>query len=371
MEELVVAPWLLRTSRPFVTNGPSDYPQDPADDWVVTSIKQELRMKKLLVNKRETRRHPGGERGASVLDLIIVMVIIAIVSAVAVIGINRSRNSINLQNSARLFASYCEKARVDAVRRHDSTNIDIKGPNTYTVTMDFSGMGLATTRTFTLENGITFVDSTNTAYTVDGSGNVSSSNGEAVAWADFNWRGRTAQCSMLFRMQNRNNERTAVQVAGSGDITIDSNISAPAAVAITNVNANTDVYTSSIVSGTASHFELNPCSVNGGGGTFIPPPSSSCVGGSISSNSGTVSVRKNGGSSVTVQITVTGAGTINTTANSNLRVTPASQAVSSSSGGTFSFTISSITRTRASNPPFNVVFTNPCNSVTVYVTVTN
>ena len=328
-------------------------------------------MKKTLVSELKTRRHPGSERGVSVLDLIIVMVIVAIISAVAVIGINRSRNSINLQNSARLFASYCEKARVDAVRRRDSTNIDIKGPNTFAVTMDFSGMGVVTTRTFTLENGITFVDSANGAYTVDGSGNVSSSNGEAVSWADFNWRGRTAQCSMFFRMQNRNNERAAVQVAGSGDITIDSTVATPAAVTITNVNANTDVASSAVVSGTASHFELNPCSVNGGGGSYIPPPSSSCVGGTISSNYGAVSVRKSGASSATVDVTVTGAGTIYTTPNSNLRVTPSSQTVTSSSGGTFSFTITSITRTRASNPPFTVVFTNPCSSVTVYVTVTN
>jgi Tfp pilus assembly protein FimT len=345
--------------------------RNPIDDWVVTPVNQELMMKKTLMSELETSRHPGNERGVSVLDLIIVMVIVSIISAVAVIGISRSRNSINLQNSARLFASYCEKARIDAVRRRDSTNIDIKGPNTYAVTMDFSGMGTVSTRTFTLENGITFVDSTNGAYTVDGTGNVSSSNGEAVSWADFNWRGRTAQCSMLFRMQNQNTERTAVQVAGSGDITIDTAIATPASVTITNVNTNTDVSSSAVVSGTASHFELNPCSVNGGGGTYIPPPSATCVGGLISSNYGTVSVRKNGGNSFSVDVTVTGAGTINTTVNSNLRVTPSSQAVTSSSGGTFSFTISSITKTRASNPPFTVVFTNPCNSVTVYVTVTN
>ncbi|HXI24653.1 MAG TPA: hypothetical protein VNG71_12380, partial [Pyrinomonadaceae bacterium] len=63
--------------------------------------------------------------------------------------------------------------------------------------------------------------------------------------------------------------------------------------------------------------------------------------------------------------------TINAVPNSNLQVTPSSQSVSASTGGTFSFTIRSITRTRSSNPPYTVVFSNPCNSVTVYVTVTN
>jgi Tfp pilus assembly protein FimT len=325
------------------------------------------KMKNLKTNESGTRL----QRGVSVLDLIIVMTVVAIISAVAVIGINKSRNSINLQNSARLFASNIEKARLDAIRRHDGTNIDIKGPNTYAVTMDFGGAGIVVARTFTLEKGIVFTDSTNTAYTVDGSGNVSSSNGEAVAWADFNWRGRTAQCSMLFKMQNQDNNRSTVQVAGSGDVTIDSTAATPASATITNINSSADIASSTVVNGTGSHPELNPCSVNGGGGTYIPPPVATCVGGQIQPDVGSVSVRKNGGSTATVNVTVTGPGTINAMANSNLRVTPSAQSVSSSTGGTFAFTISSITKVRASNPPFTVVFSNPCNSFTIYVTVSN
>jgi prepilin-type N-terminal cleavage/methylation domain-containing protein len=311
-------------------------------------------------------------RGVSMLELIVVMTVIAVISTLAVLGITRSRNSINLQNSARLFASYAEKARVDAIRRHSPTNIDIASPNTYLVTMDFDGGGSVTTRTFTLEKGVVFTDSTNTAYTVDGSGLVTSSSGEAVSSAEFNWRGRTTFCSMLFRMQNSNSARSAVQVAGSGDITIDTAVQTPAAVTIANVNTSADVMSSAVVAVTSEpQFELNPCSVSGGGGTYIPPPVSTCVGGEIRPSVGSVSVRKNGGSAATVNITVTGPGTITAAANSNLQVTPSSRSVTSSTGGTFSFSIQSISRIRASNPPFTVVFTNPCNSVTVYVAVTN
>jgi Tfp pilus assembly protein FimT len=307
--------------------------------------------------------------GFSFLELIILVAIIGIVCAFAVSSIRRSRGSIRLQNSARLFASYAEKARVDAIKRHDATNIDIKGPTSYAITMDFDGTGV-TSRTFNLEPGVFFTDSTNAAYTVDAGGNVSSSNGEAVSWSDFNWRGRTAQCSMLFRLQNSNSERSVIQIAGSGDVTIDAITSTPGSVTVTSMNSN-DVASPSVLSGNFSHFELNPCSVNGGGGTVVAPPTATCVGGLIGSNVGSVSVRKNGGSTAAVNITVTGPGTINAVPNSNLQVTPSSQSVSASTGGTFSFTIKSITRTRSSNPPYTVVFSNPCNSVTVYVTVTN
>ena len=324
-------------------------------------------MKKSVIDESK----PHAARGFTVVELIVVMAVIAIVSTLAFVGIGRARSSTNLQSSARLFASYVEKARLVGIRRHEVTNVDITGPNTYTVTMDFDGTGTPTVRTFTLEKNVFFTDTTNTPYIVDGSGNVTSSNGEAVSWADFNWRGRTSQCSMLFRMQNNNNERSVVQVAGSGDVTIDTVVTAPAAVIVNNVNTTADVTTSAVVAGTFSHFELNPCSVSGGGGSYILPPVGTCTGGTISASVGWVTIRKNGASTATVSITVTGPGTITTTPDSNLQVTPATQVVTASGGGTFAFVIKSITRLRASNPPFTVIFSNPCSTLTTYVTVTN
>jgi prepilin-type N-terminal cleavage/methylation domain-containing protein len=328
-------------------------------------------MNKRKTDGPKTSRKPHAAGGFSIIELVIVMAVIAIASTFALIGFSRSRKSISLQNSARVLASYAEKARLDAIRRHDATNLDITGPDTYLVTMDFDGTGVVSARSFSLEKGIVFTDSTNTAYAVDGSGTVSSSNGEAVSWADFNWRGRTAQCSMMFRMQNSNSEQSLVQVAGSGDVTIDTSLYVPAALIVASVNTSDDVATSTVISGTVSHFELYPCSVSGGGGTYSLPPVSTCTGGSIGSSVGSVSIRKNGASTASVNITVTGPGTITTTVNPNLQVTPATQSVSSSSGGTFAFSIKSITKLRASNPPFTVVFNNPCSSVTTYVTVTN
>jgi prepilin-type N-terminal cleavage/methylation domain-containing protein len=328
-------------------------------------------MKATKIDESATERAAHCPQGFSVVEFLIVIVIIGVVSSVALVGITRSRQSLRLQNSARIFSSYVEKARMDAIRRRSTTNIDVAGPNTFLVTIDWDGTGTATPRTFTLENGVQFTDSTNTPYTVDGSGTVSASNGEVVSASEFNWRGRTALCSVLFRMQNSNNERSMVQVAGSGDVTIDSVIATPASITVTNVNKTADVSGNAVINGSFPHPELNPCSVSGGSGFSNPPPTATCVGGNISGSVGSISVRKNGLTSIPVNIIVTGPGTISTTADANLRVTPTSQSVTSSTGGTVTFTVSSQTRVKASNPPFTVVFTNPCNSVTLYVTVTN
>ncbi|MFN2455163.1 MAG: Tfp pilus assembly protein FimT/FimU [Pyrinomonadaceae bacterium] len=306
-------------------------------------------------------------RGFSMLELLIVMVIIAIVSAFAVMGITRSRNTARLQNSARIFAGYVEKARLDAIRRHDATNIDITGPSTYAVTMDFDGTTPPGTalpvRTFQLEKGVVFTDSTGAAFTVNASGDVvGSSTSEIPPSADFNWRGRTTECSMLFRMKNSNSTQSAVQVAGSGDITIDSDVSTPAALTYTNVNSTSDISSSAVVTGGGTHLGVNPCGTAGGGGT---PPSSTAPCGTMFSDL-PVPIRRNGGSTTTVNITVSSIGTLTATPNSNLSVTPATRNVTAS--GTYSFTIASITRTRGTFP---VVFSNPCTSVTVYVKVGN
>src|ERR1041385_9270905 len=118
--------------------------------------------------------------GFSFVELIIVLAIVGVVCAFAVTSISRSRASIRLQNSARLFASYAEKARVDAIKRHEGTNIDITGPSSYAITMDFDGSG-ASSRTFTLEPGVVFTDSSNNPYTVDANGNVAGPKGGAVS----------------------------------------------------------------------------------------------------------------------------------------------------------------------------------------------
>jgi type II secretory pathway pseudopilin PulG len=94
------------------------------------------------------------------MQMVITIAIIAIVTSFGVLGITTARAEFRLQNSARLFASYIEKARADSIRRHagggTESSVETFGPGTnrYAITMDF-GTGVET-RTFTLDSGLSF-----------------------------------------------------------------------------------------------------------------------------------------------------------------------------------------------------------------------
>jgi hypothetical protein len=152
-------------------------------------------------NSRTTRQ----QRGFTITQMVITLVIIAVVSTGGVLAIKKSRAEFRLQNNARLFATYVEKARADAIRRHAATgqesSIETFGPGTtaYAITMDF-GSGSVETRTFELESGLNF-----------------STAGKKVT---FDWRGRITE-AWVFQIFSDYLERSLpVDVSGSGDITV-------------------------------------------------------------------------------------------------------------------------------------------------------
>jgi hypothetical protein len=139
------------------------------------------------------------------MQMIVTISIIAIVSVFGVLGITNARAEFRLQNSARLFATYVEKARVDAIRRHAPAGqeswIETYGPGTsnYAVTMDF-GSGALETRNFQLETGLVF--------------------STAAARVTFDWRGRIAQAWVFQIFSSYLQRSMPVDVSGSGDITV-------------------------------------------------------------------------------------------------------------------------------------------------------
>ena len=187
-----------------------------------------------------------GHRGFTLLQMLIVVVVIAVIGGMAAFGIAQARQRIRLTNSARLLASYLEKARVDSVRRHPVNAADMAGvtvidPTRYQVRLDFDGNGTVETRDIYLDSGITIVNST--------------------VPTRFDWRGRfvtdnPATTRTSFTLQYGTGlgapQRT-VDVTRSGDVTIDSREYMDD---VPNVNVNVNL--SGIDSGSTVNGNYNP-----------------------------------------------------------------------------------------------------------------
>ena len=155
-----------------------------------------------MKSTRKTKQH-----GFTITQMVITIAIISVVSTFGVLGIKTAREEFKHHSAARLFASYAEKARADAIRRHagpgEESSIETFGPDStrYDVTMDW-GSGVVETRSFELESGLTF--------------------DVAAKKVTFDWRGRTSE-AWVFQIKNAYLEKNLpVDVSGSGDITVGS-----------------------------------------------------------------------------------------------------------------------------------------------------
>lgn len=296
-----------------------------------------------------------GQGGFSLLQLLITITIIGIISALAILNITSARANIRLQNAGRKLASQVEKARLDAIRRHDTSSVQFTSLTTYTVNMDFDGSGTKTTRTFTLENGTAVLDG-----------------GAAVALPsiNFNWRGRSDKCLVTFAIATTgsNADPLNVDVSGSGDVTLNSELAETLpAINYNAINNTNGIASGSTIVGTATHNNGSITGCTAGDPTSTPTSSPISAGGScgaIQANYSAVTVKKNGGSSVSLTINSNKAATLTATYTSNLSVTPASSTVIA--GGSSTFTVKSINTARGQ---YTVSFSNGCATVSVIVTV--
>lgn len=300
---------------------------------------------------REAGGAARGERGFSLLQIMITLAIVGILVAMVILGVRSTRASMRLNASARNFAQTLERARLDAIRRHDTATVTFLDATNYEVSMDFNNTGSRQARQFTLDGGLTA--------SADSSGNYPS--------IGFDWRGRTPACSTSFQFLNDRGDQASVSVGGSGDVTVNSTVSSTPTINYATVNENANVVSSATVGGGTTKLNLDPCSSSGGGTITVPPPTVTCSGISWSLNVGSVSVRKNGLSTGSVTATVPGAGTITTSPDPNLSVSPSSRTFSTS--GSQSFTVSSTTKTKGTFP---IYFYFTCSTPAVlYVQVTN
>jgi type IV fimbrial biogenesis protein FimT len=293
----------------------------------------------------QTRRR--SERGFSMLQLVVTLSIISIVLGFALVSVNSARANMRLQNSVRLLAGYMEKARLDAVRRHDTASVVFTSTTSYNVAMDFGGTGVVQTRTYTFDDGVSIIST-------------------PLPSVSFNWRGRTSACTLTFALQDSSGDQSWVDVSDAGDVTVNSNVDTLPTPSYTNVNASADVYSSTVVTGTTVHNNTADCGGSGSSGTAPPITGSGAGGCSVTANPSSLTIKKNGGSSGTVTVSPTAASTVTVSGPSNLSISPASSTIGA--GGTGSFSISSNNKTRGT---FAVTFSSACTSVTVLVKVTN
>jgi prepilin-type N-terminal cleavage/methylation domain-containing protein len=298
-------------------------------------------MSRLVIEK------PGRDRGVGMLELVIVVAIVAIVSTFALLQIRSSRSALRVQNSVRQLASYMEKARIDAVRRHGTSTVTFTDTRTYSITMDFNNAGSPSTRTFTFLEGVQLASS-------------------ELPNVTFNWRGRTltsgSSCVTTFAVSDTMDHGLSVDVSGSGDVTVENQQPTLPNVTYNNTVTSTDSVDSRLVVAGTSTLENTPCLDLSGGGVGVDAGPPSCT---MHVNSSSISIRKNGGSSGSVLVSMSNPNLVVATFASNLTVSPASQTVST--GQNFSVLSKNTLR-----GPYNVTFTSQCgSSITVKVNVTN
>ncbi|HYY58555.1 MAG TPA: hypothetical protein VE842_14575, partial [Pyrinomonadaceae bacterium] len=166
---------------------------------------------RLRVNRLEASERSGREGGFSLLQMMVTVAVTMVIGTFALMGISSARANMRLAGSARQFAAYVEKARIDAVRRHvtsaSPTKVDFLDSNTYRVTMDFDGSGNPTTRNFDFQEGVTLLSL-------------------APAGITFDWRGRMASCTASFSMVSSQSGTTPVNVdvTASGDVSVDNEV---------------------------------------------------------------------------------------------------------------------------------------------------
>ena len=92
------------------------------------------------VNKHTRRKGAG----FSTIELIVTATIVAIVSALGVLGVTRAKASVRLSGAAREYGSYIEKARIASIRSHADNAGERAGvainanKSSYDVTMDLN-----------------------------------------------------------------------------------------------------------------------------------------------------------------------------------------------------------------------------------------
>jgi Tfp pilus assembly protein FimT len=171
------------------------------------------------LSKTEPRLHRAD--GFSAVELLIVIAIIMIVSALAVMAFQKSNKNLQLAGVTRTFSGYLEKTRLDSVRRHGGASININSATSYTVNMDFDGSGTTTSRTVTLPAG------TSISYTLPPATATLDPSSNPVT-VTYDWHGRAGGTMVLTLTDSTAGVGSKTLVVGpAGDISTDTTVTGP------------------------------------------------------------------------------------------------------------------------------------------------
>jgi prepilin-type N-terminal cleavage/methylation domain-containing protein len=174
------------------------------------------------------QRHAmNAESGASLVEMLIVLMIIAIASTWAFLRIAEAQQATRLAGATQELTAYLDKARLDSIRRHATVvdqmaRISIDSQTSYSVWLDSNGDGqLEAARVFNFPAGsITFnVAAFPTVIRYNWRGRIVDNNGNQINPAAINLR-------------DARGAGPAINLSSTGDTTTYSNIN------LTNVNVS-------------------------------------------------------------------------------------------------------------------------------------
>ena len=155
------------------------------------------------------------------VELLIVITVAAIISAIALIGFLKSTRSFNLSGATRNLSAYLEKARLDSVRRHGGASVDINSVSSYTVHVAFAEDGTSTPRAISLPAG------TSISYTLPPA-TTSIDPSSTPITITYDWRGRATTPVLLTLTDSTvGGASSSVVVGPAGDVSTDTTVTGP------------------------------------------------------------------------------------------------------------------------------------------------
>lgn len=186
--------------------------------------------------RTEKTNRESRQKGFSLIEVIMVVLIVAILGTILLLGIVRARSAFRFSNAVGTLQINLEKAISDAKRRNAKgdarATIQVLNTNSYETKIDINGDGVPETQTVTLPQQVSFLyDGTPPKVTID-------------------WRGYISEGTVSFFIRSESGDLSEVKLTSRGDAAADAD--SPTMPTVTVTPISTDVKSSTVLVGNAS-----------------------------------------------------------------------------------------------------------------------